>query len=191
MNNIADQLQGTNWLDFWRGKISGGGIWGVQVWLINACVLYWTAHIIIWKTAKGWYCQFQEEIIKAWMEKEKSVSEGQKKRKLSDNQVSSYRSSSSESMKILGRTWTSVASVQSECTVLQRGRKASDKSLDLTSGELNIHMNAVFHYPIPPGKSKFPPCNPCLQDGTSRKNWVQGASISKCDKCYVSKITWI
>jgi hypothetical protein len=38
------------------------------------------------------------------MEKEKSVSEGQKKRKLSDNQVSSYRSSSSESMKILGRT---------------------------------------------------------------------------------------
>lgn len=161
------------------------------MWLINACVLYWTAHIIIWKTAKSWYCQFQEEIIKAWMEKEKSVSEGQKKRKLSDNQVSSYRSSSSESMKILGRTWTSVASVQSECTVLQRGRKASDKSLDLTSGELNIHMNAVFHYSIPPGKSKFPPCNPCLQDGTSRKNWVQGASISKCDKCYVSKITWI
>lgn len=28
MNNIADQLQGTNWLDFWRGKVSGGGLFG-------------------------------------------------------------------------------------------------------------------------------------------------------------------
>jgi hypothetical protein len=37
-------------------------------------------------------------IMKAWMEGEKSDFEGQKKRKLSENQVSSYCSSSSESV---------------------------------------------------------------------------------------------
>jgi hypothetical protein len=123
------------------------------------------------------------------MEEEKSESEGQKKRKLSENQVSSYRSSSSESVEILGRTRSSVASIQSELTVLQRGRKVNDKTLDPTSGDLKICLDADFHYPVPPGKNKYPPCSLCrwaLQDGASRNNRVRGASISTCDKCNVS-----
>jgi hypothetical protein len=86
------------------------------------------------------------------MEEEKSDSEGQKKRKLSENQVSTY-SSTSES---LGRTRSSVTSIQSEVTVLQRGRKINDKTLDPTSGDLKIRLDADFHYPIPPGKNKYP-----------------------------------
>ena len=161
---------------------------GVQVLLVNAYVLYRTAHSIIWKTEKKKILtqyRFREEIVKAWMEGEKSDSEGQKKRKLSENQVSTY-SSTSES---LGRTRSSVTSIQSEVTVLQRGRKINDKTLDPTSGDLKIRLDADFHYPIPPGKNKYPPCSLCrwaLQDGTSRNNRVRGASISTCDKCNVS-----
>jgi hypothetical protein len=124
------------------------------------------------------------------MEEEKSDSEGQKKGKLSENQVSTYSSSTSES---LGCTRSSVASIQSEVTVLQRGRKINDKTLDQTSGDLKIRLDADFHYPIPPGKNKYPPCSLCcwaLQDGMSRNNWVQGALISTCEKCNVSLCLW-
>ncbi len=196
MNNvdIADQLRGTYRLDCWMRKRKWWWsiwMWGVQVLLVNAYVLYRTAHSIIWKTDKKLILsqyRFREEIVKAWMEEEKSESEGQKKRKLSENQVSSYRSSSSESVEILGRTRSSVASIQSELTVLQRGRKVNDKTLDPTSGDLKICLDADFHYPVPPGKNKYPPCSLChwaLQDGASRNNRVRGASISTCDKCNV------
>jgi hypothetical protein len=193
MNNvdIADQLRGTYRFDRWMRKRKWWWsiwMWGVQVLLVNAYVLYRTAHSIIWKTEKKKILtqyRFREEIVKAWMEGEKSDSEGQKKRKLSENQVSTY-SSTSES---LGRTRSSVTSIQSEVTVLQRGRKINDKTLDPTSGDLKIRLDADFHYPIPPGKNKYPPCSLCrwaLQDGTSRNNRVRGASISTCDKCNVS-----
>ena len=160
MNNvdIADQLRGTYRFDRWMRKRKWWWsiwMWGVQVLLVNAYVLYRTAHSIIWKTEKKKIVtqyRFREEIVKAWMEEEKSDSEGQKKRKLSENQVSTY-SSTSES---LGRTRSSVTSIQSEVTVLQRGRKINDKTLDPTSGDLKIRLDADFHYPIPPGKNKYP-----------------------------------
>ncbi len=57
MNNvdIADQLQGTYRFDHWIKKRKWWWsiwMWGVQVLLVNAYVLYWTAHSIIWKTDK-------------------------------------------------------------------------------------------------------------------------------------------
>jgi hypothetical protein len=75
------------------------------VLLVNASVLYRTAHSIIWKTEKKLILsqyEFREEIVKASMEDEKSDSKGQKKRKFTENQVSSYHSSSSESVEVLG-----------------------------------------------------------------------------------------
>ena len=104
-------------------------MWGMQVLLVNAYVLYRTAHSIIWKTEKKLILsqyEFQEEILKAWMEDEKSDSKGQKKRKFTENQVSSYRSSSSESLEVFGQTRSSRASVQLEVTALLRGRKIND-----------------------------------------------------------------
>jgi hypothetical protein len=62
-------------------------------------------------------------------------SERAKKRKLSENHVSSHRSLSSESVEILRCTCSSVASIQLEVTVLQRGHKINDKTLDPTSGD--------------------------------------------------------
>jgi len=76
-----------------------------------------------------------------------------------------------------------------EVTALLRGHKINDKSLDPKNGDLKIRLDADFHYPVPPGKSKYPPCSLCrwaLQDGLSRNYRVQGASISTCDKCNVS-----
>ena len=198
MNNvdIADQLRGTYRLDRWMRKRKWWWsiwMWGVQVLLVNAYVLYRTAHCIVWKTDKKLILsqyQFREEIIKAWMEDDKSSSEGQRKRKLPDNQVSSYRSSSSESVEIISaRTRSSVATNQTESTALQRGRKVNDKALDPISGDLKMRLDADFHYPVPPGKNKYPPCSLCrwaLQDGDSRNNRVRGASVSTCDKCNVS-----
>ncbi len=133
----------------------------------------------------------QEKIVKVWKEKEKSDSEGQKKRKLEDNQVSSYRSSSSDSVEVLGCTRSSFASIQLKLAVLQRGCQVNDKTLDPTTEDLKIHLGADFHYPVPLGKNKYLPCSLCLcrwalQDGSSRNNRVRGASISTCDKCNVS-----
>jgi hypothetical protein len=57
MNNmdIADQLRGTYRFDCWMRKRKWWWsiwMWGVQVLLVNAYVLYRTAHCIIWKTEK-------------------------------------------------------------------------------------------------------------------------------------------
>jgi len=84
---------------------------------------------------------------------------------------------------------SSVATIQSEVTQAQRGWKINNKSLDPTTGDLRIRLDADFHNPVPPCKNKYPPCSLCcwaLQDGSLRNNRVQGAYISTCDKCNVS-----
>jgi hypothetical protein len=56
-------------------------MWGLQVLLINAYVLYRTAHQFIWKTDKKKILsqyQFREEIVKAWMLEEPNLMESSK-----------------------------------------------------------------------------------------------------------------
>ncbi len=73
MNNvdIADQLRGTYRLDHWMRKRKWWWsiwMWGLQVLLVNAFVLYRTAHRLIWKTEKKLilsHYEFWEAIIKA------------------------------------------------------------------------------------------------------------------------------
>jgi len=97
MNNvdIADQLRGTYQFNHWMRKCKWWWsiwMWGVQVLLVNAYVLYWTTYSIIWKTDKKLILSqysFREEIVKAWMEELTSNPEGNEKRKLSEHQVSS------------------------------------------------------------------------------------------------------
>jgi hypothetical protein len=46
-------------------------MWGLQVLLVNAYLLYRSAHIIIWKTEREKILdqyKFREEIIKSWMD---------------------------------------------------------------------------------------------------------------------------
>jgi hypothetical protein len=49
-------------------------------------------------------------------------------------------------VEILGCTLSSVASIQSEITVLQKGWKVNDKTLDPTSGDLKIFMDLDIYY---------------------------------------------
>ena len=161
--------------------------------LVNAYVLYCSAHLI-WKTDKKKILsqyQFREDIVKAWMdgevENELQRNELQRKRKLAEHQVSS---SNSEDDRSRGRTRSVTSSIQSqESSVIQRARKVSDATLDATSGELRIRIDNDFHYPVPPGSNKYPPCSLCrwaLKDGNSRDARVRGASVTTCDRCNVS-----
>jgi hypothetical protein len=46
-------------------------MWGLQVLLVNAYILYHSAHILIWKTNKKNILdqyKFREEIVKSWMD---------------------------------------------------------------------------------------------------------------------------
>ena len=57
MNNvdIADQLRGTYRFDCWMCKRKWWWaiwMWGIQLLLVNAYVLYKTAHLLIWKRQK-------------------------------------------------------------------------------------------------------------------------------------------
>jgi hypothetical protein len=58
MNNVdqADQLQGTYQFDCWMRKRKWWWaiwMWGVQLLLVNAYVLYKKSHLLIWKTQKS------------------------------------------------------------------------------------------------------------------------------------------
>ncbi len=199
MNNvdIADQLRGTYRLDRWMRKRKWWWsiwMWGLQVLLVYAYVLYRTAHLLIWKTEKKRILsqyQFREEIVKAWLDGENSDNEFQRKRKLMEHQVSS---SSSEGGGARLRTRSSMSIEEEEASTIPRGRKVNDSSLDPTSGELKIRLDVDFHYPITPASNKYPPCSLChwaLKDGDSRNSRVRGSSISTCDRCNVSLcISW-
>ena len=193
MNNvdIADQLRGTYRLDRWMRKRKWWWsiwMWGLQVLLVNAFVLYRTAHCLIWKTEKKLilsHYEFREAIVKAWIEgDDDKENESQKKRKLTESQMSSCGSSSAQVEILAGRTRSSNTSEVDKTH--QRGRRINDASLDATAGELRIRLDADFHYPIPPPANKYPPCSLCrwaLKDGDSRDTRIRGASVSTCDKC--------
>jgi hypothetical protein len=190
MNNvdIADQLRGTYRLDRWMRKRKWWWsiwMWGVQVLLVNAYVLYRSAHLLIWKTEKKKilsHYDFREQIVKAWLEGD-SGNESQRKRK----QVSTSSSEGDEVGR--GRTRSSTISIQTSASLTRRSCKVTDSTLDPTSGELKVRLDNDFHYPTPPPGNKYPPCSLCrwaLSDGTSRDTRVRGASISTCDRCNVS-----
>jgi hypothetical protein len=195
MNNvdIADQLHGTYRLDHWMRKCKWWWsiwMWGLQVLLVNAYILYRSAHLLIWKTNKKKILsqyQFREDVVKAWMDGENIENKSRWKRKLTEHQVSS---SSSEADVSRGRTRSITSSMQSqESSVIQRARKFTDVTLDATSGELKIQLDNDFHYPVPPGSNKYPPCSLCrwvLKDGNSRDTRTRGASVTTCDWCNVS-----
>jgi hypothetical protein len=76
-----------------------------------------------------------------------------------------------------------------ESMAIQRACRVTDATLDATSGELKIWRDKDFHYPVPPGSNKYPPCSLCrwvLKDWNSRDTGVHGASVTTCDQCNVS-----
>ena len=83
--DIADQLQGTYRLEYWVRKRKwwcSTWMWGLQVLLVNAYVLYQTAHSLTWKADKKLilsHYRFREEIIKAWLDEDDEEKEPHKK----------------------------------------------------------------------------------------------------------------
>jgi len=157
MNNvdIADQLQGTYHLDCWMRKRKWWWsiwMWGFQVLLFNAYVLYQTVQSLIWKTDKKLilsHYRFREEIIKAWLDGDDEEKDSHEKRKFSENQVSTFSSSASSEV-VMGCTHSSTSrsyTNNSESKILVWGRKVNDSSLDATSGDLRMRLDADFHYP--------------------------------------------
>jgi hypothetical protein len=113
MNNvdIADQLRGTYRLDRWMRKRKWWWsiwMWGLQVLLVNAFVLYRTAHHLIWKTEKKLilsHYEFREAIVKSWIDgDDDKENDSQKKRKLMESEMRSCNSSIAEVEILAGRT---------------------------------------------------------------------------------------
>jgi hypothetical protein len=80
----------------------------------------------------------------------------QKKQKQPGCQVSSISSDSGE---VRGSTWSLTSSMTSVVSsVIPRGHKATDATLDPTSGDLKLRLDNDFPYPVPPGPNKDPWC---------------------------------
>jgi len=182
--DIADQLRGTYRFDRWMRKRKWWWsiwMWGLQVLLVNAYLLYRSAHIIIWKTERKQILdqyKFREEIIKSWMDgdNEDELQQDSRKRKRSEVTVDSH----SISLR---------SSTISESDVVVRGRRIDDKALDPTNGTLKCHLDTDFHFPIMQ-QSTNAPCGLCrwaMKEEVSRdKCRIRGVHVSRCDKCNIS-----
>lgn len=182
MNNvdIADQIRNTYRIDRWMRKRKWWWsiwMWGVQILLVNAYILYKSAHLQIWKTEKKKLLSqydFRREIVLAWFGCNDKGNEN--KRQLATEDEGSNKT----------RRVTSLCSVT---VPPSKGRRVNDTTLDPVKGDLSFRLDADFHYPVPHPEGKYPPCALCrwaLQDDDSRDNRVRGASVSCCDKCNVS-----
>ncbi len=186
MNNVdqADQLRGTYRFDRWMRKRKWWWsiwMWGLQVLLVNAYLLYRSAHIIIWKTEREKILdqyKFREEIIKSWMDgdNEDELQQDSRKWKRSKVTVDSHSISLHPS-------------TISESDVVVRGRWIDDKSLDPTNGTLKCRLDTDFHFPIMQ-QSTNAPCGLCrwaMKEEVSRdKCRIRGVHVSRCDKCNIS-----
>ena len=72
--DIADQIRNTSRIDRWMSKRKWWWsiwMWSIQILLVNAYVLYKSAHLLIWKTNKKKFLSqydFRKEIVMAWFE---------------------------------------------------------------------------------------------------------------------------
>ena len=145
-------------------------MWGVQVLLVNAFILYKTLHLFIWKREKKqvlsqyeFHCQVVLEWLCSSEEKEDSSTGDESNHKWKCNEASTSSSS-------------------------KKGKRVNDATLDPISGDLCIHLDNDFHYPIVPDTKNKPCCSLCQwaqPNGNNRNEWVRGASVTSCDKCNV------
>ena len=89
--DVADQLQNTYHIDQWMCKRKwrwATWMWGVQVLLVNAFILYKTLHLFIWKREKKQVLsqyEFRCQVVLEWLcsseEKKDSSAEDESNRK--------------------------------------------------------------------------------------------------------------
>jgi hypothetical protein len=183
MNHVdrADQLRGTYRFDHWmrtRKWWWSIWMWGFQVLLTNAYVLYKTAHVHIWKLpAKKLlsHYQFRKMIALAWINPSQ-FAEGNKKntkRKYSNDDISCARSTRSYS------------SARERCNSTQKGAYISDESLHPHHGALKIRLSGLYHHCPARPHAKDPTCS--LHRWASEDNaFKRRGNIMKCDCCNVN-----
>ena len=175
--DVGDQLRGTYRIDKWMHKRKWWWaiwMWGVQVLLVNAYLLYKTSHLITWKTNKIMsHYDFRKQIVLAWLgDKEDDNAELDpeeplnRKRRRDEASVSTAESSSNK-----------------------RARRVNNESLHPRTGLLKCRLEYDFHYMVPSG-AKRPCCSVCRwannQKDSETDYRVRTGSIGACNKCGIS-----
>ena len=139
-------------------------MWGVQLLLVNAYVLYRTAHLYMWKKKKKSimsHYEFRRQIALTWL-----------------------LSGSDPSCQGTKRART-VSANDSECaSSYSKSKKVSDASLDPNNGSHCIRLDDDQHFPVIP-TSKRPCCSLCRWV-EQEKDIKNRSGIVVCDKCQVS-----
>jgi len=167
--DVADQLRGSYRIDRWMKKRKWWWsiwMWGVQVLLVNAYILYKSTHLLTWKKKKTSLLsqyEFRSQIALAWLKGAQDTtgnqaSEQTKKRKIYDDSTTSTRSTKS-------------------CRV-------TDASLSPRNGALRSRLDNDYHYPVPSAADR-PCCSVCRWTASSRDEKVR-TNVFTCDRCNVS-----
>ena len=180
MNKVdqADQLRSSYRFDHWtrtRKWWWAIWLWGVQVCLVNAYVMYKHAHLYIWKNKESTllsHYQFQKMVALHLINPEKyPLSRLRLKRRCGDDDsdATTLRSGSDSTKK---KSSTKAAIV-------------NDRTLDPEQGELRIRLNTkYFHCPVRP-KAKDPSCQLHRWAIGNPKHKNRG-SILHCDCCNIN-----
>jgi hypothetical protein len=137
-------------------------MWGVQVLLVNAYVLYKTTHLYMWKKNKKSlmsHYEFRRQIALAWLLVE-------------------------------GETWSAskqirtISDMSTATTSSNKSRKVSAASLDPNNGTLRMRLDDDQHFPVI-STNKRPCCSLChwVKEEKDTKNHL---GIVACDKFRVS-----
>jgi hypothetical protein len=178
MNKVdqADQLRSVYRFDLWtrtRKWWWAIWLWGVQVCLVNAYVMYRHAHLYIWKMKESSllsHYDFQKMVALHLINPEKyPLSGSRQKRKCDDGDDSrTLRSRNSD---------TENSSKKSAIM--------NDKTLHPDQGELRIRLNTgYFHCPVRP-KAKDPSCQ-LHRWASGDPKYKNRGSILHCDCCNVN-----
>ena len=127
-------------------------MWGVQVLLVNAYVLYKSAHLLIWKTPKKDIMSqyhFRKSIVLDWF--------GFGKENDADAVAEKHSDETSRRRKIESISQFSLTSDEANST--KRATRVTEQTLDPYEGALRIRLQEnLEHYPIV-SKVKRPCCS--------------------------------
>jgi hypothetical protein len=167
--DIAHHLHNHYLVDHWMQKRKWWWSiwwWGTQVLLVNAYLLYITAHLHVWKKDPKImmsHYEFRYAIVMAWfgvkVQKSGSLPTSTKKRLYGD---------------------FSTVTPNTAASFTKRAKHVNDNSIDPVTGSLRDRLGADFHY-IVPSSAKEPVCSLCRWANTTQENdlsdRVRGKSI--------------
>jgi hypothetical protein len=153
-------------------------LWGVQVILVNAYVMYKTAHLYIWKSKKSsimTHYNFQKMVALHLINPEKFLLDSRQHCKRKRNENDDTRS--------LRSAITHASS--------NRAPTINEKALDPHQGDLQVCLSTkYFHYPIRP-KAKEPSCqlHQWASSDPAHKTWgrilcCDSSNVNLCLECF-------